>query len=106
MSIFSAISNFFKGLFDKVKKLWGVVKPFLQEIFNQSTQAVLASLQTLAIEAVQYVAAQGLPNDQAKQEAFKAYMLDKAKEQVNLLKDWQLNLLREIAVAIWKKAQE
>ena len=104
MGLFSAIGNFFKGIFDKVAKMWNLAKPFLQEVLSQSAQAALSSLQSLAIEAAQYVATKGLPDDQAKRDAFKAYMVGKAKDQVDVLKDSELNLLRETAVAIVKKA--
>jgi hypothetical protein len=104
MGLFSAIGNFFKGLFNKIAKMWNLAKPFLQEVLSQTAQNALDSLQTLAIEAAQYVAAQGLPDDKSKQDAFKAYMINKAKDQVDILKDSELNLLREAAVAIVKKA--
>lgn len=106
MGIFSAIKNWWLGIWDKVKKLWNVAKPFLQEVLSRSASAALASLQALAIEAVKYVSEQGLPTDKAKQDAFKKYMLEQAGEEVSELKDYEINLLRETAVAIWKKAQE
>lgn len=105
MGLFKSIGNFFAGLFNKVVKLWNLAKPFLLEVLSRSAQNVLASLQSLAIEAAQYVGKQGLPTDELKQSAFKSYMLSKAKDQVNVLKDSELNLLRETAVAIWKKSQ-
>ena len=108
MGMFSAIGNFFKGLFNKVgatiTKMWKLAEPFLQEVLSQTAQSVWASLQSLAVEAVQYVGTQGLPTDQAKQDAFVAYMTEKAKDQVTVLKASEINLLRETAVAIYKKA--
>lgn len=106
MWLFTGIKNFFIGLFDKIKKLWNVAQPFLQEVLSKTASAGLSSLQALAIEAVQYVATQGLPTDTAKQDAFKAYMANKAKDQVSALKDYEINLLRETAFSIWKKANE
>lgn len=105
MGIFTGIGNFFKGLFSRVTKLWDIAKPFLKEVLSRSAQAALTSLQSLAIDAAQYVARQGLPDDKAKQDAFKAYMISKAKDQVDILKDSEFNLLRETAVAIVKKIQ-
>lgn len=102
--------SWFKSLFDKAKatvsRLWDLAKPFLQEALSATSAAVFASLKSLAVEAVGYVAGQGLPTDKAKQDAFKAYMVSKAKDEVGALKDYEINLLRETAVAIWKKSQE
>ena len=110
MGLMANIKYFFIGLFDKtgaaIKKLWTLAKPFLQEVLRESAQRAFESLQTLAIEAVKYVLTQGLPSDKAKQDAFKDYMVGKAKDQVDLLKDYEINLLRETALAIVKKAQE
>ena len=87
-------------------KLWNLAKPFLQEALSKTAAAAWEALQELAIEAVKYVASQGLPTDQAKRDAFQAYMTSKAKDQVAVLKGYEFNLLRETAVAIWKKSQE
>jgi len=110
MSIFSSIGNWFKGLFDKVgayiQKMWALATPFLKQILSTTASNIIASLQTLAVEAVAYVSTQGLPTDEAKQEAFIAYMKEKAEAQVSALKTSELNLLREIALAIYKKSQE
>ncbi|RJO64149.1 MAG: hypothetical protein C4540_04525 [Candidatus Omnitrophota bacterium] len=99
-----------KGLFSKVgsfvKKLWALAQPFLQEVLSKTAQNIWASSQDLFIAAVQYVAEQGLPTDEARQKAFKAYLLEKAKDKISQLKDRELNLLREMALAIYKKATE
>jgi hypothetical protein len=110
MGIFSAIGNWFMGIIDKVKalisKLWGLAKPFLREVLSRAAQMAWETLKDLLIEAAQYVATQGLPTDEAKQKAFKDYMILKAKDEVEQLKDSEFNMLREMAVAIVKKANE
>jgi len=102
--------SWFKGLFNRtgalILKMWNLAEPFLKELLSASANAAFNSLKALAIEAAGYVATQGLPSDKAKQDAFKAYMVNKAKDQVAVLKDSEINLLRETAVAIYKKSQE
>jgi hypothetical protein len=108
MGLFSAIGNWIKSLFNKsgafIAKMWILAKPFLREALSKTAQNVWASAQSLFVEAALYVAKQGLPNDEAKRNAFKTYMESKAKEQISQLKDSEFNLLRETAVAIVKKA--
>lgn len=104
--IWSWITGGAKHLGDLAANLWILAKPFLQEVLSQTAQSVWASLQALAIDAVQYVEQQGLPTDQAKQDAFAAYMASKAKDQVAALKTSELNLLRETALAIYQKATQ
>lgn len=100
----------FKSLFSNIGKIinkaWNLVNPFLKEVLSATASKVIESLQGLAIEAVKYVATQGLPTDEAKQKAFKDYMANAAKDQVSQLKDYEINLLRETAYAIYKKATE
>lgn len=98
-SIFSNIGSF-------IKKMWNLATPFLKEVLSKTAQNIWASSQDLFVAAIQYVAEQGLPTDEAKQKAFKAYLLEKAKDEVSQLKDSELNLLREMALAIYKKATE
>jgi hypothetical protein len=106
----AAIGNFFHSLFDKagafIKKMWNLAEPFLSQMLSQTAANALDSLQALAIAAVSQIATQGLPNDDAKRKAFADYMKAKLQEQSIVLKDSELNLLRETAVAIWKKANE
>lgn len=106
---FSQIGNFFHSLVDKagafISKAWTLAKPFLKEVLSETASNVFESLKGLAVEAAAYVAAQSLPTDQAKQDAFVAYMTSKAKDQVSVLKVSEINLLRETALAIYKKAQ-
>lgn len=106
MSIFSAIKNWFKSLFNKVgtfvSEMWELAKPFLKEALSQTAQSVWMSCQGLFIEAANYVATQGLPTDEDKRKAFKDYMELKAKDEISKLKDSEFNLLREMAVTIWK----
>lgn len=107
MKIFKAIGNWFKSLFDKVrtfiKKAWKLAAPFLQEVLSETANNIWASSQDLFIAAAQYVASQGLPTDEEKQKAFKDYMAKAASAEVEQLKDNEFNLLREMAVAIFKK---
>lgn len=107
MGILGSIKYWFLGVFGKIKalitKLWEVAKPFIKEVLSQAAQAAWESLKELLIEAAQYVAEKGLPTDEAKRIAFKEYMLSKAKDEVEQLKDSEFNMLREMAVAIVKK---
>ena len=95
-----------KGLFskakDKAQELWKLAEPFLINLFHESTAAVMLSLRELAVEAVKYVSEQGLPTDEAKRFAFKQYMQEKSEGKIDELKDYELNLLRETAVAVYK----
>jgi hypothetical protein len=108
MNIFKTVWNWIKGgvkhLGELAGKMWKTAEPFLQEVLSETAQSVWKSLQTLAIEACQYVETQGLPTTQAKQDAFTAYMSSKAKDQLAALKTSEINLLRETALAIFKKA--
>jgi hypothetical protein len=108
MSIFSAIGSWIHGLFDKaaatINKYWTLVKPFLMEVLSQTASNALASLQSLAIAAVTQIATQGLPDDDAKRKAFENYMKAQLQAQGLVLKDSEMNLLRETAVAIAKAA--
>jgi len=110
MGIMANISNFFKSFFNKagafIGKMWTLAKPFIQEALSATAQAVWEKSQGLLVDAVAYVAAQGLPTDKAKQEAFKNYMQEKSEIAISDLKDSELNLLREMALAIYKKTQE
>ncbi len=104
------LRSWFKSLFDKVgafiKKAWKLANPFLQEVLSRTAQEIWKSSQDLFITAVEYVATQGLPTDEDKQKAFKDYMAQNAKDELNQLKASELNLLREMALAIWKKTKE
>ena len=107
---FNNIGDFFRGMFDKIRafiqKAWRLASPFLREVLSRTAQMAWETLKDLLIEAAQYVATQGLPTDEAKQKAFKDYMILKAKDKVEQLKDSEFNMLREMAVAIVKKATE
>jgi hypothetical protein len=99
-----------KGLFskakDKARELWLLAEPFLVQVFNDTKAKVLLSLRELALEAVKYVSEQGLPTDEAKRDAFKQYMKEKSEGKVDELKDYELALLRETALAIFKAIQK
>jgi len=109
MSVFSSIGSFFHGLFDKagafVAKMWNLAKPFLKEVLSQTASNALSSLQALAIAAVTQIASQGLPTDDAKRKAFENYMKAELAKQGIVLKDAEMNLLRETTLAIWKASQ-
>lgn len=106
MKLFKAISSFFKKLVSRtsnfISELWQLAKPFLQEVLSDTSAAIIKSLQELALQAVQYVAAQGLPNDESKRKAFAEYMVKATKAQGIILRDYELNLLREMAYSILK----
>ena len=99
-----------KGLFskakDKAQELWKLAEPFLVSLFDATKARVLLSLREMALEAVQYVAEQGLPTDSDKREAFKKYMQEKSEGKVDELKDYELALLRETALAIFKSIKK
>ncbi|MFA5388851.1 MAG: hypothetical protein WC312_03755 [Candidatus Omnitrophota bacterium] len=110
MGVISAIKRFFQGIFDKIGALIGrlleLAKPFLKETLSKTAQDVWASTQDLFMEAVKYVAEKGFPDDEAKRKAFKEYMEGRAKYEIKQLKDSEFNLLREMALAIWKVAMQ
>lgn len=106
MGLGSWIKRLFSKLGSFIKKAWNLAQPFIKEVLSKTAQQVWATSQGLLIEAVQYVATQGLPTDKAKQEAFKEYMKNKSGLAIEELKDSELNLLREMALAIWKKSRE
>jgi len=107
---FSNIGNWIQGLFDKAKaliaKLWDLARPLAQAILSEAANQIWLSLKDLFIEAIGYVAKQGLPTTEAKQKAFKDYMILKAKDEVEQLKERELNWIRETALGIWEKAQQ
>ena len=108
MGLFSAIGNFFKGIFGKVsdfvKKAWQLATPFLQEVLSKTAQNVWNASKDLFIAAVQFVAEQGFPTDDEKRRAFRYYMETNSHDVIAKLSDSELNLLREMALAIFKKA--
>ncbi len=110
MGLLSKLGNMIHSLFDKIgafiARLWQAAEPFLKEVLSKTAQNVWASSQDLFIAAAQYVAQQGLPSTEEKQKAFRDYMTSHASEEVKELKDSELNLLREMAVAIIKKVKE
>ena len=103
MSIFSAIGNWFKSLGNLVKKLWNIAEPFLLEVLSQEAQKFWTTSQDLLVAAAQYVSTQGLPTSDAARKAFGDYMLSKVKDEWSTLKEWEQNLLREMALSIAKK---
>ena len=110
MGFWANVGNFFKSMFNKagafISKMWTLAKPFIQEALSETAQLVWSKSQSLLVEAISYVASQGLPTDEAKREAFKTYMKEKSEVAIDELKDSELNLLREMALAIYKKTQE
>lgn len=106
MGFFAWFKSLFSNTGALIKKMWKLVEPFLTELLSASSKIAFDALKGLAVEAVAYVSTQGLPTDKEKQDAFKNYMINKASDKVNELKDSEINLLRETAVAIYKKTQE
>ena len=110
MGLLGSIRYWVLGMFGKAKalitKLWDLAKPLAKEILSEAANQIWLSLKDLFIEAIGYVAKQGLPTTEAKQKAFKDYMEIKAKEEIGQLKDRELNWIRETALGIWEKAQQ
>ena len=104
------LGNWIWSVFNKLgaflKKAFNTAKPFIAEMLSKTAQNIWNNAQPLLMEAVAYVASQGLPTDQAKQDAFKKYMQQKSTIALNDLKDQELATIREMALAIWKKSQE
>ncbi len=103
-TIWAWITGGAKHLGDLASRLWTIAQPYFKQILSETAQTVWASLQDLAIQACQYVEAQGLPDTKSKQTAFLDFMTGKAKDQIAVLKDSEIALLRENALAIFKKA--
>ncbi|MDD5610639.1 MAG: hypothetical protein PHH69_03730 [Candidatus Omnitrophica bacterium] len=110
MGLFSVIGNWINSLFNKAKafiqKAWSLLGPFAKEVLSETAQEFLDSSKTLLLDAVQYVAQQGFPSSEAKRKAFTDYMALKAKDEWKDLKESEQDLLRQIALSIWKKATE
>ncbi len=103
MGLFSWFRSLFGKIRATIKWFWTLANPFLKEVLSETAQNLWLSTQALFVEAAQYVATQGLPTDEAKREAFAAYMKERLGNQISELKTSELNLLREMAVAIAKK---
>lgn len=110
MSIWTSIVGWFHSQVDKagalINKLWIIAKPFLEQVLSQTASNALSSLQALAIAAVSQIASQGLPTNDAQRKAFEDYMKAQTQAQGIILKDSELNLLRETALAIFKASQK
>lgn len=110
MGIGAKIKIFFIGLFDKVgnflKQFWAKAEPALEQILGDVALLVWKTGRGLMIEAIEYVAAQGLPTDKAKQDAFKEYMKEHSELAIDEIKDNDFAILRDLAYGAWKKAQE
>lgn len=102
-SVFSKIGSFFSSF---VKKAWVAANPFFDVVLSESARAVWSGLQDLAVEACGYVAQQGLPTSSDKTKAFREYMEKASHNEIVQLRDSELNLLQETALAIYKKATE
>lgn len=104
------LGNWLWSLWDKVnafiKRFWVKVSPALKEVLGNGAYMLWEKSQTLLMEAVAYVASQGLPTDKAKQDAFKKYMQEKSEIAIDEIKDNDFAIIRDLALAAWKKAQE
>ena len=113
MGLLSNIGNWFKHFFNTVKTdletfashAWTLLEPFIQAFFTEAEKEIIATLQTLALTAIQQVASQGMPTDKAKQDAFAQIMSDAVKAQGIQLTDSMTNWLREQALVIYKDWQ-
>ena len=83
------------------KHAWTVAEPFVQQFFSEAEQAILSSLQILAVTAIQQVASQGLPTTEAKQQAFSKIMQDAAKTQGLTLTNELEDDIRQMALRIY-----
>ena len=67
MGLLSNIGNWFKHFFNTVKTdletfashAWTLLEPFIQAFFTEAEKEIIATLQTLALTAIQQVASQG-----------------------------------------------
>jgi len=103
MGLFTWFKELFNIMGGFIKRACKLAEPFLQEVLSRTAKNVWDNSQDLFISAAQYVAIQGLPTTEAKQKAFKDYLVKRSKEEINDLKDSEINLLREMAVVIVKK---
>ena len=104
------LGNWIWSIWDKVnaflKRFWTKASPALKEVLGEVAYLLWEKGQALLVEAVAYVAAQGLPTDKAKQDAFEEYMKEKSEIAIDEIKDDEFAIIRNLALAAWKKAQE
>lgn len=104
------LGKWLKDFFDKVKSFikrgFNLGKPFVKEFLGETAQLLWQNGQALLMDAVAYVAAQGLPTTEAKQKAFKDYMQERSEIAIDKIKENDFATVRNMALAIWKKSQE
>lgn len=103
MWITDKIKQAWRGLISFVARCWSMARPFVSAVLSQTASEFWNKSQELLMDAVNYVAQQGLPTDDAKRDAFQSYMKNKAKASWSDLSTLEQNLLREMALAIYKK---
>jgi hypothetical protein len=96
------------NIFTKIKEMfsWNRLLPFLKVIFRGILLLLVEGLKDLAIEAAKEVATKGLPDDESKRRAFAEIMKQKAISKGKELGDFELNLLRELAIGYWKQVDK
>lgn len=95
-------ANTFKTILGKILSQ---TKPFLKIVASEAVQQIWATSSHLLVEAVQYVATQGLPTEEASKTAFYEYMRKNGNEAIKDLRTRELNFLRELALSIVDKAK-
>lgn len=88
-----------------IAQAWKKAEPFLQEVASETVQIIWSESKDLLIAGVGYVAAQGLPTGEEKQTAFKKFLKERSNIAVDNLRDRELDLLRQMALAIYDAAQ-
>lgn len=110
MNIFRRIWSKIVPVANKVKtfiaRLWDKAQPFLGEVLSASAQIILQESKDVLIAAVKYVEANGFPTEDEKKTAFKKYLIEVGKVNLDDIKTREINLLREIAVGIWEAAKK
>ena len=81
MGFISWVKNLFHKAEDEAKKAWAILEPVLIQIFQAELGILVAGLKDLALQAITQIAAQGLPNDAAKRQAFMDYMKAALKKE-------------------------
>ncbi len=89
-----------KNLFNKALKFF---KAFLKEVFNNSTQIILAALTDIAVASVNKLASTDMSSEDKRKAAFKE-IKDYAIAQGIEARDSLINLLIEMAVNAAKNA--
>lgn len=93
--------NWLKDLFNKALKFF---RAFLKEVFNHSTEIVLAALKDIAVASVTKLANTDLSNEEKRKAAFQEIKAYAIKEGIET-RDSLINLLIECAVNAYKNKE-